>query len=641
MSGEHTQGHGGWSAVVYGRTYRIDRWWRALPAGETSGGPLGRTVLAVVAGGARLDAGPRFVLYRGAGGVLVGAACRMPLLGPAMAYDEHGRPLYGFVGWHHPDRSAAHGLPGLDELEASFPQWAGDTYRAWAGPVWEAVREPDAVTLPSTAEPAPWPDRGRPVDPAAAGRWPAAHTADVHLLPTAQASGLWDAALAAGPMADCVLTTGWQQSRDAREPGLTHACCADVTEYRRAPRPAPPAPARAPDPAPKRAGERVQKPARHSREKEGKGFLGWMGEALRHVIDGDRSDAAPPAGRPRPAKRGGTPHRPAATGAHLTGGAAYEPEPPAQGLLGRPHEVDAEEASFDGYFGAFGSPAPTTTDSAPATASPAEDTKPRPAPGAAGFARPGTAAAGDGATPAPAGPSAAGSGPASGPGGFARPGTAAESGGATSAPPGPSAAGSGGFARPGTAAQSGRVTPTSGGPSAAGSGPAFGSGGFARPGTAAQSGGVTSASGGPSAVGSGPASGTAGFARPGTAAESGGATSASGGPSAAGSGLASGAGGFARPGTAADGGGATSAPGGPSAAGSGSGGFARPGTAAEGGGATPVPGAGRDDIEAEAAGADSGTAGAPGPGAWGALTPDADGPAGPGDPHRCDPGGSA
>ncbi|MFJ6785524.1 hypothetical protein [Streptomyces yangpuensis] len=517
MSGEHTQGHGGWSAVVYGRTYRIDRWWRALPAGETSGGPLGRTVLAVVAGGARLDAGPRFVLYRGAGGVLVGGACRMPLLGPAMAYDEHGRPLYGFVGWHHPDRSAAHGLPGLDELEASFSQWAGDTYRAWARPVWEAVREPDAVTLPSTAEPALWPDRGRPVDPAAAGRWPAAHAADVHLLPAAQASGLWDAALAAGPMADCVLTTGWQQSRDAREPGLTHACCADVTEYRRAPRPAPPAPARAPDPAPKptgeRAGERVQKPARHSREKEGKGFLGWMGEALRHVIDGDRSDAAPPAGRPRPAKRGGTPHRPAATGAHLTGGAAYEPEPPAQGLLGRPHEVDAEEASFDGYFGAFGTPAPTTTDSAPATASPAEDTKPRPAPGAAGFARPGTAAAGDGATPAPGGPSAA----ASGPGGFARPGTAADGGGATSAPPGPSAAGSG----------------------------------------------------------------------------------------------------------------------------SGSGGFARPGTADGGGGATPVPGAGRDDIEAEAAGADSGTAGAPGPGAWGALTPDADGPAGPGDPHRCDPGGSA
>ncbi|WP_046775716.1 hypothetical protein [Streptomyces yangpuensis] len=501
MSGEHTRGHGGWSAVVYGRTYRIDRWWRALPEGETSGGTLGRTVLAVVAGGARLDAGPRFVLYRGGRGVLVGAACRMPLLGPAMAYDEHGRPLYGFVGWHHPDPSAAHDLPGLDELEASFPQWAGDTYRAWAAPVWEAAREPDAVTLASTAEPAPWPDRGRPADPAAAARWPAAHAADVHLLPAAQAPGLWDAALAAGPTADCVLTTGWQQSRDAREPGLTHACCADVTEYRRAPRPAPQAPARAPEPAPKpageRAGERVQKPARHSREKEGKGFLGWMAEALRHVIDGDRSDTAPPAGRPRPAKRGGTPHRPA----HLTGGAAYEPEPPARSLLGRPREVDAEEASFDGYFGAFGTPGTTSSTE-------------------------------------PANPAASG--------GAARPGTAAEGRGVTSEPGGPSAAGSGGFARPGTASS----------------------------------------------------------AEDGRPAEP-------------------------RP---------ASAPGG----------FVRPGTAAEGGGAAAVPGAGRDgagsgrdqgDVEDEGAG--SGSARAPGPGAWGALTPDADGPAGPGHPHRSDPGGTA
>ncbi|MFE1901866.1 hypothetical protein ACFW9B_39635, partial [Streptomyces yangpuensis] len=158
-----------------------------------------------------------------------------------------------------------------------------------------------------------------------------------------------------------------------------------------------------------------------------------------------------------PAKRGGTPPRPAGTGTRLTGGAAYEPEPPAQGLLGRPREVDAEEASFDGYFGAFGTPAPTT-DSAPGTTSAAEDARP--------------------ADPRPA---------------------------------------------------------------------------------------------------------------------------------------------------------------------SGSGGFARPGSAAEGGGVTSAAGAGRDqdDAEAEGAQAPSGANGTPGPGAWGPLTPDADGPAGPGDPHRCDPGGSA
>ncbi|THA74366.1 hypothetical protein E6U81_38095, partial [Streptomyces sp. A0592] len=409
MPRESTGAHGGWSAVVYGRTYRIDRWWRALPEGvegASPGGPLGRTVLAVVSGGTRLDAGPRFVLDRGAHGVLVGAACRMPLLGPEMAYDEHGRPLYGFVGWHHPERAVPHGLPGLAELEASFPHWAAATYRAWAGPVWDVARERDAVTLPSTPEPAPWGQGVRPADPTAALRWPPAHPADVHLLPVEQAAGLWDAALAAGPMADCVLTTGWQQSRDAREPGLTHSCCADVTEYRRAPHTAPPVPARAAD--------RPPKPVRHPREKEGKSFLSRMGDVLRSVVDGDRPDDRPrPAARTRPAQQRGTRRQP-----HLTGLAAYEqPEPPAPGLLARAHAVDAEQASFEGYFGALGTPPP---DAAPPPAAPAaHDTgagprtttgRPSAAEGPGATAVPGGAAAGPppgpdpGATPASGGP---------------------------------------------------------------------------------------------------------------------------------------------------------------------------------------------------------------------------------------------
>ncbi|WP_405421233.1 hypothetical protein [Streptomyces erythrochromogenes] len=398
MSRERTGAHGGWSAVVYGRTYRIDRWWRALPEGvegATPGGPLGRTVLAVVCGGTRLDAGPRFVLDRGAHGVLVGAACRMPLLGPEMAYDEHGRPLYGFVGWHHPDRAAAFDLPGLAELEASFPHWAAATYRAWAGPVWDAAREPDAVTLPSTPEPAPWEQYARPADPAAALRWPPARPADVHLLPAEQAAGLWDAALAAGPMAECVLTTGWQQSRDAREPGLTHSCCADVTAYRRAPHTAPPTPARPAERAPEPVRERVQRPARRPREKDGKSLLGWVSDVVRSVIDGDRPDDRPrPAARTRPAQQRGTARQP-----YLSGSAAYEPpdppEPPAPGLLARAHAVDAEQASFDGYFGALGTPAPD----------------PGPTPGAPGPADP-LAASGPCATPDGDGPRTA-----SGPGG--------------------------------------------------------------------------------------------------------------------------------------------------------------------------------------------------------------------------------
>ncbi|MFB7153533.1 hypothetical protein, partial [Streptomyces virginiae] len=345
MSTEHTGEHdrpgplpgGGWSAVVYGRTYRVDRWWRALPDGATPGGPLGRTVLAVVAGGTRLDVAPRFLLYRGVHGALVGVACQVPRLGPEMAYDEHGRPLYGFVGWHHPDRAAAHDLPALAELEASFPRWAGDTYRAWAAPVWDVVLERDAVTLPSTPGAAPWAERARPADPAAALRWPTAHTADVHLLPAADAHGLWDAALAAGPMADCVLTTGWQRSRDAREPGLTHACCADVTEYRRTPRTPAPAPAHTPvrpaRPAQKQARKPARDPQRRAREEGGKSLWARAGDVWRSVVDPDRTDD-----RPAP-QRGTSPRGPATADSYLTGSAAYEqPEAPGPGLLGRTRE---------------------------------------------------------------------------------------------------------------------------------------------------------------------------------------------------------------------------------------------------------------------------------------------------------------
>ncbi|KJY20870.1 MULTISPECIES: hypothetical protein [unclassified Streptomyces] len=456
MSTEHTAGHGrpgplpggGWSAVVYGRTHRVDRWWRALPDGATPGGPLGRTVLAVVAGGTRLDAAPRFLLYRGVHGVLVGVACQVPRLGPEMAYDEHGRPLYGFVGWHHPDRAAAHDLPALGELEAAFPRWAGDTYRAWAAPVWDVALERDAVTLPSTAGAAPWAEGARPADSAAALRWPTAHTADVHLLPAAEAHGLWDAALAAGPMADCVLTTGWQRSRDAREPGLTHACCADVTEYRRTPRTPPPAPARAPAPRP--VGKPVRKPARdpqrRPRDEGGKSLWALAVEALRSVVDGGRSDD-------RPAQQRAAPRRPAAAESYLTGGAAYEqPEPPAPGLLGRTREVEAQQASFEGYFGAFGTPGPGSA---------AEALPPDSGPGAAWAAgdrdaalAPGTGSGPDGAR-APGGRGeAAGPGPASGPGAEdGAPGTVSAPGGRAGgrkdgppAPSGPNGSGGGGAA---------------------------------------------------------------------------------------------------------------------------------------------------------------------------------------------------
>ncbi|GAB7105063.1 hypothetical protein JCM4814A_33770 [Streptomyces phaeofaciens JCM 4814] len=264
----------GWYAVVYGRTHRVDEWWRALPPGMRSAGPVGRAVRAAVAGGRRLAAGPRLLLARGAHGVLVGAACRIDLIDSDMATEQHGRPLYGFVGWHHPDPRAS--VPAFTALAEGFAPWAGAAYRQYVAPVWRARSAPALMSAP---QPSPWPARtAPPVPPAhpaygapsagatggADAQWLPAQPYTLHLLPQTEARWWWDAA--AGSGAPCVLATGWQESRDADRTVLTHVCGADVT-VRRTVRHSPPAPPRAPQaqaPPPAQApappGERADRP---------------------------------------------------------------------------------------------------------------------------------------------------------------------------------------------------------------------------------------------------------------------------------------------------------------------------------------------------------------------------------------------
>ncbi|MET9402460.1 hypothetical protein [Kitasatospora sp. NPDC002965] len=231
---------GGWSAVVYGRTLRIDQWWRALPAGVDRQGPLAEAVRTAVAGGDRLEDGPRFVFHRDEHGVLLGAACEFGLISDTMVRDKFDRPLYGFVGWY----SEAPGpgrLPELAELEDHLVPWGGRVYRDWTAPTWEAADRREAepqVTVPVAA---PWPDRapGTVGELPPTGRWRPARADGAHLLPESEAGALWSAA--ASVPDPCLLVTGWRRRTDADIARLTHLTSRDGRAYELLFRP-PPAP---------------------------------------------------------------------------------------------------------------------------------------------------------------------------------------------------------------------------------------------------------------------------------------------------------------------------------------------------------------------------------------------------------------
>ncbi|MFF7588108.1 hypothetical protein ACFZCK_11570 [Kitasatospora purpeofusca] len=240
---------GGWSALVYGRTLQVDQWWRALPAGVDRQGPVADAVRAAVAGGNRLEEGPRFLLHRDARGVLVGAACELGRISRTMVHDRFGRPLYGFVGWYRaaavPDPAAGR-IPELGELTQYLAEWAGPVYTEWIAPTWEAVGREEAEPRTTRPVAAPWHGAAAPSPTAAV--WLPAHSAGTHLLPESDADALWSAAAGAGDR--CLLATGWRRRSDAEAHRFTHLTSADCRAYELLRPPPPPPPPAPPQPVP-------------------------------------------------------------------------------------------------------------------------------------------------------------------------------------------------------------------------------------------------------------------------------------------------------------------------------------------------------------------------------------------------------
>ncbi|WP_345070377.1 hypothetical protein [Phytohabitans flavus] len=238
----------GWAPVVYGRTLNADSWWRAVPAGTGTDGWLDTAVNAAVDGGNTLADGPRFLLSRSHGRLLVGVACRAADLHAEM--NQHkGRALHCFVGWLAP--AAAVGgpvAPRLSDLETHYRQWAGELYAKWVGPDWDEHRAKLRGPRPSGPVDVPWTGGQRPVR--AHRLFADRPDGAVLVAPATERFGLWEAALAAS--GEATLVTGWGAEGRTRLRGATHVCVVGLVAPRlERPRPEPaPAPPQPPQVGP-------------------------------------------------------------------------------------------------------------------------------------------------------------------------------------------------------------------------------------------------------------------------------------------------------------------------------------------------------------------------------------------------------
>jgi hypothetical protein len=219
----------GWAGVVYGRTYSADLWWRALPETVDRSGPEAAAVMAAVGGGRGLNRSPRLVLTRGRAGMLLGVACTASRLSDMNS--DGRRPLFCFVGWFTADRTAA--VPGLDEVEAGWPQWARDEYERRMRWAWKEHPSKLRTPEPTLPEAPPWPDprQGGPAVPHISREQARAilSSAEGHVRvhPAGERAAVWQAAARYGR--HVALVTGWASYHDAVLDGVTDVCADDVS----------------------------------------------------------------------------------------------------------------------------------------------------------------------------------------------------------------------------------------------------------------------------------------------------------------------------------------------------------------------------------------------------------------------------
>lgn len=212
----------GWRPVVYGRTNRVDRWWRALP--PTMDPAWARhTVLAATANGIGLEGGPRLVLAQDRAHRLVGGACLARDLSATMHSDGQ-RELYCFVGWASPWCGGWDHVPSFPELAASFTAWAAPVYDYWMTLDWDLHESQLPDCRHSDEQPAPW---HLPSPPNQQALYSAPASSGV-AWPQACAEVPWDTLRTLdGPG---LLVTGWRRLSDVPQPSRGWVTAYDIDD---------------------------------------------------------------------------------------------------------------------------------------------------------------------------------------------------------------------------------------------------------------------------------------------------------------------------------------------------------------------------------------------------------------------------
>jgi hypothetical protein len=154
---------------------------------------------------------------------VTGVACRAADLDDSMAADQHGRPLFTFVGWTA-DVADDPALPSLTDWERSYVAWASPTYRQWVGPDWHEHVAVLGGPHDATSEPVGWAATATPADVEPLVRAPGR----LVLVPRADRHELWrSATVTHGPF---VLAVGWPNRRILEPELLTHAAVEGVEE---------------------------------------------------------------------------------------------------------------------------------------------------------------------------------------------------------------------------------------------------------------------------------------------------------------------------------------------------------------------------------------------------------------------------
>ena len=276
-----------WAPVVYGRTRRVDRWWRAMPAGLDADFAED-VVRAAAAGGRALEEGQRFVLAQCRRARIVGGVCLSRELSATMNSDEINRPLYCFVGWAAVDQESLPDVPSISDLTHDFADWAHPVYEQWMGLDWDLHES--QVSGPHISEPVltPWEASEAP-SPSVTERSPYGETV---AWPEEQAAAPWDLLRSASRPG--LVVSGWHRLADADVPAGTWIVCGDVTEKRVLDAPAP-------EPRPDRRSRmqdefelpRDHGPSRVRRQAPAGGAKAATGRPHADVRDGMAADRAP------------------------------------------------------------------------------------------------------------------------------------------------------------------------------------------------------------------------------------------------------------------------------------------------------------------------------------------------------------